>query len=81
MNMADQLRLEGLRGELKLDEPMARYVTWRAGGRARRLYRPADLDDLIGVPASPADARSRCCSSAWARICWCATAASPAPWC
>jgi len=46
MNMADQLRLEGLRGELKLDEPLARYVTWRAGGRARRLYRPADLDDL-----------------------------------
>ncbi|KPK07148.1 MAG: UDP-N-acetylenolpyruvoylglucosamine reductase [Betaproteobacteria bacterium SG8_39] len=46
MNMADQLRLEGLRGELRLDEPLVRYVSWRAGGRARRLYRPADLDDL-----------------------------------
>ncbi len=46
MNMADQLRLEGLRGALKRDEPLARYLTWRTGGRARRLYRPADLDDL-----------------------------------
>jgi UDP-N-acetylmuramate dehydrogenase len=46
MNMAEPLRLEGLRGELKLDEPLARYVSWRSGGRARRLYRPADLDDL-----------------------------------
>jgi len=51
MNMADQLRLEGLRGELRLDEPLARYVTWRAGGRARRLYRPADLDDLAAFLA------------------------------
>lgn len=46
MNMSDQLRLVGLRGELRHDEPMARYVSWRAGGRARRLYRPTDLDDL-----------------------------------
>jgi len=46
MNMIDRLPLEGLRGELRLDEPLARYVSWRAGGRARRLYRPADLDDL-----------------------------------
>lgn len=46
MNMADPLALEGLRGELRLDEPLAHYVSWRAGGRARRLYRPADLDDL-----------------------------------
>jgi UDP-N-acetylmuramate dehydrogenase len=51
MNMADQLRLEGLRGELRLDEPLARYVTWRSGGRARRLYRPADLDDLAAFLA------------------------------
>ena len=46
MNMADQFRLEGLRGELELDAPLARHLSWRAGGRARRLYRPADLDDL-----------------------------------
>jgi UDP-N-acetylmuramate dehydrogenase len=56
MNMSDQLRLEGLRGELRHDEPMARYVTWRAGGRARRLYRPADLDDLaVFMRRLPAD--------------------------
>jgi len=46
MNMADPLALEGLRGELRLDASLARYVSWRAGGRARRLYRPADLGDL-----------------------------------
>ncbi|HEX9182629.1 MAG TPA: UDP-N-acetylmuramate dehydrogenase [Burkholderiales bacterium] len=46
MNMADALRLEGLRGELKTSEPMARHVTWRAGGRAARFYAPADLEDL-----------------------------------
>lgn len=56
MNMADQLRLEGLRGELRLDEPLARYLSWRTGGRARRLYRPADLDDLSTFLARlPAD--------------------------
>jgi len=46
MNMADALRLEGLRGELKAGEPMARHVSWRAGGPAARFYSPADLDDL-----------------------------------
>jgi len=46
MNMADALRLEGLRGELKTGEPMSRHVTWRAGGRAARFYAPADLEDL-----------------------------------
>lgn len=35
-----------LRGELLLDEPMARHTTWRVGGPARRYYRPADLEDL-----------------------------------
>jgi UDP-N-acetylmuramate dehydrogenase len=34
------------RGELRYDEPMAGYCSWRAGGRARRFYRPADLEDL-----------------------------------
>lgn len=28
------------------DEPMSRHVSWRAGGVAQRLYRPADLADL-----------------------------------
>ena len=35
-----------LRGELKRDEPMARHVSWRAGGSVDRAYLPADLDDL-----------------------------------
>ncbi len=46
MNMADALRLQGLRGALKAAEPMARHVSWRAGGRAARFYAPADLEDL-----------------------------------
>lgn len=35
-----------LRGELRLDEPLARHTSWRVGGPARRLYRPADAQDL-----------------------------------
>jgi UDP-N-acetylmuramate dehydrogenase len=46
MNMADALRLQGLRGEVKAQEPMARHVSWRAGGPAARFFAPADLDDL-----------------------------------
>jgi UDP-N-acetylmuramate dehydrogenase len=48
MNMAetDNLVAAGLRGELKRREPMARHVSWRAGGAAERAYLPADLGDL-----------------------------------
>jgi len=46
MNMSDVLRLQGLRGTLKAQEPMARHVSWRAGGSAARFYAPADLEDL-----------------------------------
>jgi UDP-N-acetylmuramate dehydrogenase len=46
MNMAETLNFHGLRGELKADEPMGRYVTWRCGGKADRMYLPADLEDL-----------------------------------
>lgn len=35
-----------LRGELRLNEPLARYTSWRVGGPADRLYRPADEADL-----------------------------------
>ena len=38
---------EPLRGELRHDEPLARYTSWRVGGPARLLYRPADRADLI----------------------------------
>lgn len=36
-----------LRGEMRYEEPLARYTTWRVGGPARRLYRPADSADLV----------------------------------
>jgi UDP-N-acetylmuramate dehydrogenase len=46
MNMAETLHFQGLRGQLKADEPMGRHISWRCGGTADRMYRPADLDDL-----------------------------------
>lgn len=58
MNMVDTEKLAsaGLRGELRLDEPMARHTSWRAGGPADRVYFPADLSDLTAflrsLPAS-----------------------------
>ena len=41
-----------LRGELRLDEPMARHGGWRVGGPARRFYRPADRADLAAFLAA-----------------------------
>jgi UDP-N-acetylmuramate dehydrogenase len=35
-----------LRGELKQQESLARYTSWRVGGDAKQLYRPADANDL-----------------------------------
>jgi UDP-N-acetylmuramate dehydrogenase len=35
-----------LRGVLRHNEPMARHVSWRAGGLAARVYEPADIEDL-----------------------------------
>jgi UDP-N-acetylmuramate dehydrogenase len=35
-----------LRGEMRCNEPMSRYTSWRVGGLAKSLYRPADLEDL-----------------------------------
>ena len=47
MDMSDGIQgLTGLRGTLRRDEPMARHVRWRAGGRARLFYQPADIGDL-----------------------------------
>jgi UDP-N-acetylmuramate dehydrogenase len=37
---------QNLRGELLMNEPLAGYTTWRVGGPADRLYKPADLADL-----------------------------------
>ncbi|MFN5745179.1 MAG: UDP-N-acetylmuramate dehydrogenase [Methylococcaceae bacterium] len=36
-----------LRGDLRLNEPMAGHNSWRAGGVAERFYLPADRDDLL----------------------------------
>jgi UDP-N-acetylmuramate dehydrogenase len=49
MNMvdADNLAAVGLRGELRLREPMARHTSWRAGGAAERAYFPANGDDFV----------------------------------
>jgi UDP-N-acetylmuramate dehydrogenase len=33
-------------GKLLLNEPMARYTSWRVGGKADQLYIPAGLEDL-----------------------------------
>lgn len=35
-----------LRGELRTHESLAGYTTWRVGGEAMQLYRPADVADL-----------------------------------
>lgn len=45
MNMSDH---PGLRP----DEPMARHVSWRAGGRAKRFYQPAGVADLCAFLAT-----------------------------
>lgn len=37
---------QALRGELKQQESLSRYTSWRVGGDARQLYRPADAADL-----------------------------------
>ncbi|MBI2312745.1 MAG: UDP-N-acetylmuramate dehydrogenase [Betaproteobacteria bacterium] len=57
MNMAEHEKfiVPGLRGELRLREPMNRHTSWRAGGAADRAYVPVDLADLCaflsGLPA------------------------------
>lgn len=49
MNMSEptQFIAAGLRGEMRFDVPMRKHTSWRAGGVAQRMYRPADLDDLV----------------------------------
>ncbi|HSS28965.1 MAG TPA: FAD-binding protein, partial [Usitatibacter sp.] len=54
--MSDRPVPEGLRGELHADEPMSRHVSWRAGGKARAFYQPADVLDLCEfLRTRPAD--------------------------
>jgi UDP-N-acetylmuramate dehydrogenase len=35
-----------LRGEMRLNQAMKNYTSWRAGGEAERIYLPADMADL-----------------------------------
>jgi UDP-N-acetylmuramate dehydrogenase len=61
MDMSEQLKAgtrdlsgEKRRGELRHDEPMARHVSWRAGGNVDRAYIPANVDDLCAfIAAAP----------------------------
>jgi UDP-N-acetylmuramate dehydrogenase len=47
MDMSDGARMNSeLRGLLSHDEPMAKHVSWHAGGAARAFYQPADVLDL-----------------------------------
>jgi len=54
MNMAEPIAkpTAALRGVLRLNEPMAKHVSWRAGGVAARAYSPADSADLAAFLAT-----------------------------
>jgi UDP-N-acetylmuramate dehydrogenase len=54
MNMVEPIAkpTDALRGVLRLNEPMARHVSWRAGGVAARAYSPADSADLAAFLAT-----------------------------
>ncbi len=46
MMMTEPRLWTGLRGTLVHNAPLARYTSWRSGGHADLLFRPADRDDL-----------------------------------
>ena len=47
MNMSEPAKFAPvLRGEIRRDEPMSKHVSWRAGGKAKQFFKPADLADL-----------------------------------
>ena len=47
MMMNEPMQKAVIRGALTEHEPMAKHVTWRAGGAARYAFRPADASDLV----------------------------------
>jgi UDP-N-acetylmuramate dehydrogenase len=62
MDMSDIESLRGttagptaLRGEVRINESMKKYTSWRAGGTAEHIYMPADLADfaefLLSLPS------------------------------
>jgi UDP-N-acetylmuramate dehydrogenase len=46
MMVLEPLTFEGLRGRQARNAPLGPYTSWRTGGPADLLYRPADRDDL-----------------------------------
>ena len=52
MNVAARRSPPGLRGVLRIAEPMSRHTVWGIGGCADRFYQPADADDLALFLAS-----------------------------
>ncbi len=50
MNASDidslEFSTQGLKGELRRDEPMSKHTSWRVGGPAKWFYTPAGVDDL-----------------------------------
>ncbi len=55
MEAAPQMTTPQLKGELRYDEPMSKHVSWRAGGKARCYFKPADIEDLASMLASLPD--------------------------
>jgi UDP-N-acetylenolpyruvoylglucosamine reductase len=58
MNMTELQHFanSALRGTLLQQVDMSKHTSWRAGGRAERMYQPADLDDLlVFLHSLPAD--------------------------
>ena len=58
MIMSEPIQFSGLRGVLRQDEPLAKHITWRCGGKAEIVYIPADRNDLAAFvrclpPAEP----------------------------
>ncbi|PHS71041.1 MAG: UDP-N-acetylenolpyruvoylglucosamine reductase [Methylophaga sp.] len=37
---------QNAQGELRINEPLSKYISWRVGGIAQRFYRPIDIKDL-----------------------------------
>ena len=39
--------MQNLHGQLIENATLAEYSSWQVGGKADRLYKPADMNDLI----------------------------------
>lgn len=48
--------LNNLQGELRLNEPLSKHISWRVGGIAQQFYRPKNVQDLaVFLSQLPAD--------------------------